>query len=152
VRDFITEAALAGIENGHPLIELYALSIDGSIAATIGGTAAEGRFCAMFNSVAGGNIAQLSPGTLLLLDLVRRCCTRRLAMFDLGVGEADYKKLLCDEVEPLFDSVLPLSAGGRVAAPALRALLRTKRLVKQTPALWSLVRLGRRLRAGLNQT
>src|SRR5699024_6482974 len=113
VRRFIEAAATEPGEGGTPPIELYALSVDDMIVATMGGIVGGGRFCAMFNSIVQGPYAVESPGEQLLINLVRQCCERGLGTFDLGIGEAHYKSLFCGDAEPLFDSYLPLSAGGR---------------------------------------
>jgi CelD/BcsL family acetyltransferase involved in cellulose biosynthesis len=86
----------------------------------------------------------------LTVNLVRGCCARGLDTFDLGIGEAHYKSLFCGDAEPLFDSYLPLSAGGRLLAFAFATAAAAKRAIKQRAALWSLVRAARRLRARLS--
>jgi len=147
VRRFIEAAVAERLADGNPLIELYALSVDDIIVATMGGIVGDGRFCGMFNSITEGRYAIESPGEQLLVNLVRRCCERGLKTFDLGIGEAHYKHLFCGDAEPLFDSFLPLSPAGRMLA-ALAALLEAgKRTIKQHALLWSAVRAIRRLRA-----
>ena len=91
VRRFIEAAATEPLAGGNPLIELYALSVDDIIVATMGGIVGGGRFCAMFNSIIQGRFAVESPGEQLILKLVRSCCERGLDTFDLGIGEARYK-------------------------------------------------------------
>jgi len=147
VRRFIEAAVAERLADGNPLIELYALSVDDIIVATMGGIVGDGRFCGMFNSITEGRYAIESPGEQLLVNLVRRCCERGLKTFDLGIGEAHYKHLFCGDAEPLFDSFLPLSPAGRMLA-ALAVLLEAgKRTIKQHALLWSTVRAIRRLRA-----
>ena len=135
------------LANGNSLIELYALSVDDIIVATLGGIVGGGRFCAMFNSIIQGRFAIESPGEQLLLKLVRNCCERGFVTFDLGIGDARYKNLICGDAEPLFDSYLPLSVSGRFLAFAFAAGAMTKRAIKQHDTLWALVRTMRRLRA-----
>jgi CelD/BcsL family acetyltransferase involved in cellulose biosynthesis len=147
VRRFVEAAASEGIGGGTPLIELYSLSVDDMIVATMGGIAGGGRFCAMFNSIAQGRVAVESPGEQLIVNLVRRCCERGLHTFDLGIGEAHYKSLFCDDSEPLFDSFLPLTGRGRLVGYGFRLSAAAKRVIKQNAALWSLVGAARRLRA-----
>jgi CelD/BcsL family acetyltransferase involved in cellulose biosynthesis len=147
VRRFIEAAATERLSGGNPLLELYALSVDDIIVATIGGIAGDGRFCAMFNSIVAGRYAVESPGEQLLLNLVRTCCERGFETFDLGIGEAHYKNLFCGDAEPLFDSFLPLSPAGRLLAPAASLVEAGKRAIKQHALLWSMVRALRRLRA-----
>ena len=147
VRRFIEAASTGPASGGVPLIELYALSVDDIVVATMGGIVGQNRFCAMFNSIAQGRYAVESPGEQLILHLVRRCCERGFATFDLGIGDARYKSLFCGDVEPLFDSFLPLSTEGRLFAVAFRSAALVKRVIKQRPVLWSMVRAARRLRA-----
>jgi CelD/BcsL family acetyltransferase involved in cellulose biosynthesis len=150
VRRFIEAAATEPAIGGELLIELYALSVDDIIVATMGGIVGGGRFCAMFNSIIEGRFAVESPGEQLILKLVRSCCERGLDTFDLGIGEARYKNLLCGDAEPLFDSYLPLSPAGRLFALALSIGATIKRAIKQRPALWSTVGALRRMRARLS--
>jgi CelD/BcsL family acetyltransferase involved in cellulose biosynthesis len=147
VRRFIEAAATEPTPGGEPSIELYALSVDDMVVATMGGMVGGGRFCAMFNSIALGRYAVHSPGEQVILRLVRCCCERGLATFDLGIGEAHYKNLFCGDAEPLFNSFLPLTSKGRLLAAALRLGTAAKRAIKQRPSLWALVRAWRALRA-----
>ncbi|HEY0301171.1 MAG TPA: GNAT family N-acetyltransferase [Rhizomicrobium sp.] len=147
VRRFIEAASIAGAPDGKPLIELYSLSVDDIVVATMGGIAGGGRFCAMFNSIRAGRYAVESPGEQLLVNLVQQCCARGFDTFDLGIGEAHYKGLFCGDAEPLFDSYWPLSASGGRVAFVFRLAAAAKRAVKQHRTLWSLVRATRRLRA-----
>jgi CelD/BcsL family acetyltransferase involved in cellulose biosynthesis len=149
VRRFIEAAATEQIPGGEPLIEIYTLSVGDIVVATYGGMVSGGRFCAMFNSIIKGHYAAESPGEQLLAMLVQHSCARGLDTFDLGIGQADYKALFCEDAEPLFDSYLPLDAGGRLLALAFGTIATAKRAVKQHAALWSLVRAIRRLRARL---
>ena len=150
VRRFVEDAATTARPDGKPLIELYALSVDDMIVATMGGIVGRGRFCAMFNSITMGRYAVESPGEQLIVQLVRQCCERGLSTFDLGIGEARYKNLFCGDAEPLFDSFLPLNPAGWLPAASYRAAAAGKRAIKQRASLWSLVKAIRRLRARLS--
>jgi CelD/BcsL family acetyltransferase involved in cellulose biosynthesis len=50
-----------------------------------------------------------------MINVVRMCCQRGLSEFDLGVGEARFRRLFCTEIEPLFDTFRPLTARGSIA-------------------------------------
>jgi CelD/BcsL family acetyltransferase involved in cellulose biosynthesis len=149
-RRFIEAAATEPVAGRGPPIELYSLSVDDIVVATIGGMVGGGRFCAMFNSIAPGRYATESPGQQLIVNLVRTCCERGLNTFDLGIGEARYKTMFCGDVEPLFDCYLPLKASGRPLAAAFAMAASLKRTIKQQPALWSLVNAARRSMARLS--
>lgn len=147
VRRFIEAAATEHLVDGNPLVELYALSVDDIIVATMGGIVGGGRFCAMFNSIIQGRFAVESPGERLILRLVQTCCERGLDTFDLGIGEATYKNLICIDAEPQFDSYIPLSPAGRLLGLAYATGASVKRAIKQHQTLWSMVLRLRRMRA-----
>jgi CelD/BcsL family acetyltransferase involved in cellulose biosynthesis len=148
VHDFLDSLAIDSDSDGHPLAELYALSVDGAIIATLGGMAWGERFSSMFTSI-GDRFGPESPGEQLLVHVVRSLCERGLRTFDLGTGEARYKGMFCPDVEPLCDSFIALTPAGRALAAAMRFGATAKRIVKANPALLSMIaaarRTGRRL-------
>ena len=150
VRRFIEAAATAQTGGHDATIELYTLSVNDIIVATMGGIVGGGRFSAMFNSIAEGRYAVESPGEQLLVRVVRDCCERGLTTFDLGIGESHYKNLFCRDAEPLFDCYLPLTTRGRLPATAFKIAAACKRGIKRNTAFWSVVRAVRRLRARLS--
>ena len=149
VRDFVSAAATTPTASGSTLIELYTLTLDGVIVATMGGLTADGRFTAMFSSIVHGQYATESPGEQLLVHLVRDLCGRGLHTFDLGIGEAAYKGQFCPDADPMFDSYWPLTPAGKRVAAWYRLTAAAKRAIKQQPLLWSLIVKWRRLRGRL---
>jgi CelD/BcsL family acetyltransferase involved in cellulose biosynthesis len=141
VKEF-TRAAAHEIDpdTGEPVIELYAASVGDTIIATFGGIVADGRFSGMFNSIAGSEFRNYSPGELLLANVIRMCCERGLHKFDLGIGDAAYKQVYCKDAEALYDSAIPITAAGRLAAPIWRAGLALKGKIKQSDMLLRRVR------------
>ncbi len=134
VRAFIEAAATRPDPNtSEPPIELYAASVGDQIAATFAGVVSDRRFCGMFNSMIMNELANESPGELLLANVVRMACERGLTAFDLGIGEAGYKRAFCNEIDTLFDTVVPLSVRGKLAAPLWRGQLGLKRRIKHSP-------------------
>ena len=127
-------------DTGEPVIELYAASVGDMIIATFGGIVAHGRFSGMFNSIAGAEFRNYSPGELLLANVIRMCCERGLDKFDLGIGDAAYKQVYCRDAEALYDSVIPITAAGQVVAPFWRAGLALKGKVKKSNTLLCAVR------------
>ena len=141
VKEFVAAAASEpDSATGEPVIELYAAMAGETIIATFGGIAAHGRFSGMFNSIAGAEFRNCSPGELLLSNVVRMCCERGFEKFDLGIGEAAYKHAYCSDAEELFDSIIPITASGHIAAPFWRGGLAIKSKVKQSDALLRSVR------------
>jgi CelD/BcsL family acetyltransferase involved in cellulose biosynthesis len=137
VEDFIRAACHEGLDAGKPVIELHALEGDGEMLALFSGIHDNQRFTSMFNSHTGTDNARHSPGLILLQHLVAHCADRGFSSFDIGPGEARYKSSFCKELEPIFDSVLPLSARAHAAAIPLRLMFRLKSAIKHNPALWT---------------
>jgi CelD/BcsL family acetyltransferase involved in cellulose biosynthesis len=148
VAEFLRQSSHVKLADGRPLIELHALEGDGELLAIFGAVADSYRFSAMFNTYTLSRHARHSPGLILLQHMIGACAKRGALSFDIGVGRAHYKSFFCKEPEPLFDTFLPLTPRGRLAAPAFRAAFAAKRIVKSTPALLAAVQLLRRLRAG----
>jgi hypothetical protein len=74
-----------------------------------------------------------------MIDLVWMCCQRGLTQFDLGVGEARFKRLFYTEIELLFDTFRPRTARGSIVALGYRLGYHLKGRIKSTPALWDAV-------------
>jgi CelD/BcsL family acetyltransferase involved in cellulose biosynthesis len=146
MRDFIVGAATDGLGSPTPAVELCALMVGEEPVAFFGGAISRNRYSGMFNAMTPGPLMKESPGELLLHHLIRHCCARGLAIFDLGAGEAQYKSNLCDGQDALFDQFIPMTIRGHVAASGLSLAAQAKRRIKQSPRLWSLVTKMRRAR------
>jgi len=146
IEHFIRAACHTGLDRGQPVIELHALECDGDMLALFSGIHDEKRFTSMFNSHTASDNARFSPGLILLQHLVTDCATRGFRSFDIGPGEARYKTFFCKEIEPIYDSVLPLSLRGQLAAPMLRTARRARSFIKRNPNLW---RVAHNIRAKL---
>ena len=138
------------VGGGGP-VSFHALRCGGRVVATLGGTRHRDRFSGMLISItAEAEVVRNSPGELLLSEVMKRCCAAGLSTFDLGIGEARYKETYCPDVEPLFDSLVPLTPRGHVCARVEGARLQLKRAVKQSRWAWPLVQRLRRARSLLS--
>jgi CelD/BcsL family acetyltransferase involved in cellulose biosynthesis len=144
VAEFLREACRHKLGNGRRLIEIHALEGGGEVLAVFGTTTDDYRFSSMFNTYTLGENARHSPGLVLLTHMIADCIARGLRSFDIGVGRAHYKSFFCREPEPLFDTFLPLTRRGRLAAAAFGTAFAIKRVIKQNHALWSAVQALRR--------
>ena len=147
VAAFLREGCHCKLANGRPLIEIHALEGGGEVLALFGTLSNDYRLSSMFNTYTLGDNAKYSPGLILLAHIVNESAARGVRSFDLGVGRAQYKTLFCHQAEPLFDSFLPFTPRGQLAAAAWASAFTAKRVIKHSPALWSVVQLVRRLRA-----
>jgi CelD/BcsL family acetyltransferase involved in cellulose biosynthesis len=134
---FLDSAAVEALVDGPPApVTLFGLKVGERVAAVFGGIVHGGRFSGMFTSFdAAPDLGRHSPGDLLILHLVKTMCARGLTAFDLGVGDAAYKSDYCRVREELFDSVLPMTLKGRIAAFAMASGLKLKTAIKGRAAL-----------------
>ncbi|MBL8590486.1 MAG: GNAT family N-acetyltransferase [Methylobacteriaceae bacterium] len=147
--EFLTRVAVEPLERGAtPAVELHALAAGERIVATFAGAPCGRRFSGMFNSFElDPEISRTSPGDLLLARLMAMKCDEGYTVFDLGVGEARYKKTFCDAEETLFDAYVPSTAAGAALMWVKAAKRMAKRRIKHDPRLWRMVETVRRWRA-----
>ncbi|MEH6950275.1 GNAT family N-acetyltransferase [Nitrobacter sp. NHB1] len=148
IEDFLRAACLTPLPDGGHAIEIHALECDAEVIAIFAGVADGHRFSMMFNTYTMSENARYSPGLILMRDIVDHYAERDYTSLDLGIGSDDYKRLFCKGDEPIFDSYLPLTTRGRMAAIGMSSMARAKRLVKQTPAL---KRMAQALRGALHR-
>ena len=147
-REFIFGACLAKLPDGRRAIEIHALECAEEVIAIFAGVADGHRFSMMFNTYTISANSKYSPGLILLRYIIDHYAEHDYTGLDLGIGSDDYKLLFCKDDEPLFDSFLPLTTKGSIAALGHSSLTHAKRLVKQTPALAQMAQL---LRAALHR-
>lgn len=135
VAEFLRAACRHGLADGRAVIELHAIEADGEPLAVMGGVADRHRFSCMFSSYTVSEHGRWSPGLVLLRHLVANCADRGLVSFDLGAGHAPYKLFFCRDTEQLFDSFVPFSLRGRLAAAGLRAGAAVKARIKAAPVV-----------------
>jgi CelD/BcsL family acetyltransferase involved in cellulose biosynthesis len=138
IEAFLRASCHCGLASGNPLVELHALEGDGELLALFSGLHDGRRFTSNFNSHTLSDHSRFSPGLILLQHLIADCADRGFERFDIGPGEAGYKSFFCREFEPIFDSILPLSARGKIAVLPMRAARWIKTEIKRSPLLWPL--------------
>jgi CelD/BcsL family acetyltransferase involved in cellulose biosynthesis len=134
VEDFVRHACRAPHVGGR-VIDIHAIECDDEVIAMFAGVADGHRFSMMFNTYTMSARSRYSPGLILMRNIIDHYAGKKYRALDLGIGSDDYKRLFCKGDEPIFDSFIPLSARGRIAAPAMSALNRLKRQVKRNPML-----------------
>jgi CelD/BcsL family acetyltransferase involved in cellulose biosynthesis len=130
VESFLRMAANTGV------LEIHALECESEVLALYAAVVDGKRISTMISSYTASENSRWSPGIITLSHAVVNAADRGFEIMDLGVGEAEYKFVYCDEKEELFDSFIPLSSKGHALVPLLRAQAGLKRFVKSTPALW----------------
>lgn len=130
-----TEAFLRAAADAR-ILEIHALECESEVLALYAGVVDDKRISTLISSYTASENSRWSPGIITISHIVANVADRGFEIMDLGVGEAEYKFVYCDEKEDLFDSFIPLSKAGHVIVPLLRAQANLKRFVKTTPALW----------------
>jgi CelD/BcsL family acetyltransferase involved in cellulose biosynthesis len=136
VEDFVRDACMAPLSAGDRIIDIHALECDDEVIAIFAGVADGHRFSMMFNTYTMSGSSRYSPGLILMRNIIDNYAGRGYRALDLGIGSDDYKRLFCKSDEPIFDSFIPLSLRGRVAAGAMSSFNRVKHLVKHNRALF----------------
>lgn len=130
---------------GARVLEIHALECESEILALYAAVVDSKRISTMISSYTASENSRWSPGIITLSHAVANAADRGFEIMDLGVGEAEYKFVYCNEKEELFDSFIPLSKAGHALVPLLRAQANLKRFVKSSPALWQAARTVRGL-------
>ena len=138
IEDFVRSACTTPLANGKHAIDIHALECDEEVIAIFAGVADGHRFSMMFNTYTTSPNSKYSPGLILMRDIIDHYAALGYRALDLGIGSDDYKRLFCKSDEPIFDSFIPLSQRGKLAAGVMSGLNRTKRLVKHNPALFEM--------------
>jgi CelD/BcsL family acetyltransferase involved in cellulose biosynthesis len=146
VEDFIRAACMAPLSSGHRAIDIHALESDDEVIAIFAGVADGHRFSMMFNTYTMSESSKYSPGLILMRSIIDHYAQNGYRALDLGIGSDDYKKLFCKNDEPIFDSFIPLTMRGKMAAAAMSGIVATKRLVKHNQTLFHL---AQKLRSAL---
>ena len=139
VEQFVRSACLAPRGEGH-VIDIHALECDEEVIAIFAGVADGERFSMMFNTYTMSEHARYSPGLILMRYIIDRYGERGYRSLDLGIGSDDYKRMFCKDDEEIFDSFVPLTSRGKLAAMAMSSLSHGKRLVKQNQMLFDMAR------------
>ena len=135
IEAFIRAACLTPLEGSGRIIDIHALECDEEVIAIFAGVADGHRFSMMFNTYTMSDNAKYSPGLILMRDIIDHYAGQDYRALDLGIGSDEYKRQFCKDDELIFDSFVPLSLRGRMAASAMSAVNRTKRQVKQNSTL-----------------
>jgi CelD/BcsL family acetyltransferase involved in cellulose biosynthesis len=136
IEQFVRTACLTPLGDGtRHVIDIHALECDDEVIAIFAGVADGHRFSMMFNTYTMSGNSKYSPGLILMRDIIDRHAAKNYRALDLGIGSDEYKRLFCKDDEAIFDSFIPLSLRGRLAASALSGLNRAKHTVKHNARL-----------------
>ena len=125
---------------------MSALLVGDQVVAAIWGLGFRKRCYSLLQGYEVGEWSRLSPGRLLMEDLVEWCIDRRADdVFDLTVGDEDYKRFWADHSLALYDVVAARSLRGQ----AFLAAREVRRRLKDSDAIRAFVH---RLRGSLKKS
>ncbi|SHG49390.1 Acetyltransferase involved in cellulose biosynthesis, CelD/BcsL family [Kaistia soli DSM 19436] len=133
--------------DGNTVIDIDAIEFDGAFHAILGSGTASGRQSGYFLAVTDDEWRRISPGELLIHDVVAAACARGTACLDLGRGEERYKASWLDQPERHVRLLRPVTMAGRAATLVLLGRDAIERSVRNDQRLWRLATRLRRLRA-----
>lgn len=136
---FFKRAAIEGLDRDLPALRLHALYAGDAIVATSCGSYGNGHYSQYINSTTDGPAARSSLMGLLMHELTSELAGDGVTSIDMGLGEFEYKTDWTVS-QTVYDSFIPLTRRGRLVAPLLARLRRLKRLIKQNPTLFGLIR------------
>ena len=145
VQSFFKDLFSQATQTHSPHFELHALDVGGEMSAVAGCSIHGKHVTVEFGGICSTD-PQLSPGDILFHFMIEQYCNRGFEVFDFGVGDEFYKRRWCDIETWHRDTFLALSAKGRFAALAMRAVASVKKNIKNNPALFGLLKKLRALR------
>jgi D-aspartate ligase len=135
-REFFLELA-ANPATSH-LLHISRVEIGDVCAAANLGIVFGDRYYHVLASYVDSAVAHYGPGALHLRELLAYAIRRGLKVFDFTIGDESYKLDWCDTVLKLHDYAATTRWRGLPARAISSVLRRSKRLIKQTPLLWTL--------------
>lgn len=108
--EFYRRIALVPVRGGRSIVA--SLRVDDIAVATGFGVLQDGRYYGLMLGHEDGKWAGLSPGRSFLWELVRWCVDEGVEIFDLCIGDEDYKHYWCDCQTRLYESQRPLNPLG----------------------------------------
>ncbi|MGA9322528.1 MAG: GNAT family N-acetyltransferase [Xanthobacteraceae bacterium] len=135
-REFYLE--LASNPKLRHLVHISRVDIGDTCAAANLGIVFDGCYYHVLASYVDSEVAHYGPGALHLRELMAHAIALGLRRFDFTIGDEPYKLEWSDSVLKLYDYSATKTWRGLPARWFSSARRRVKRLIKQTPALWTL--------------
>lgn len=93
-----------------------------------------------FGAFADDDLVTASPGDFLFYEAILTAINEGLDYFSFGIGEEKYKRDWCDIEQPLYDSHIALTFGGRLSATFNQLRSGLVYRIKTNRHLWPLVK------------
>jgi CelD/BcsL family acetyltransferase involved in cellulose biosynthesis len=106
--------------------QIFTLTVNGTIIAALLGLQHQQTMTLLRIANGGEAWRHVSPGRLIVVELMRHCCPQGIKTFDMGIGDYAFKRGFGTEPVPLVDIIIPATLRGwpYVAAMRLKSRLR----------------------------
>jgi CelD/BcsL family acetyltransferase involved in cellulose biosynthesis len=133
-RDFFL--AIATDPGMRDIVHVSRLDVGAVAAATNVGLRFRDCYYLILSSYDDGELARFGPGRAHLHELLRYAIDAGFHRFDFTVGDEPYKRDWSDTELRLYDHLAAVTLKGSLTMATTTAFRRTKRIIKQSPALW----------------
>jgi CelD/BcsL family acetyltransferase involved in cellulose biosynthesis len=131
----------------NELVHVSRLEVGAEVGAASLGLRFGDSYYLVLTSYHDGEPSRFGPGRAHLHELLRYAIAHGYRRLDFTVGDEAYKLDWSDVELRLWDHLAAVTPRGRAAATAIAGYRRTKRFIKQTPALWRAFHKARTLAA-----
>ncbi len=136
-------------QDGTAVLLPFCLRVDGKIVAVTLGGVFQSTYWALISSLTPDtSLYKFSPGDRALRETIQATCERGLKVFDFAAGDTEYKLHWNDEIIRLFETNKIVTAKGLALTTTTAVRTKSKRMIKQTPWLFSLAQSARKLLLG----
>src|SRR5262249_34562950 len=133
------------------IVHVSRLDVGATMAATNVGLKFRDCYYLILSSYDDGEVSRFGPGRAHLHELMRHAIDGGLKRFDFTVGDEPYKRDWSDTELRLYDYLATATLRGAIAVAMTTAFRRTKRFIKQSPALWRVFSKARALKGLLGR-
>ena len=133
-REFYVDVATD--PSAHDLIHVTRLEVGSTTVAASVGLRLRDCYYLVLSSYDDGDLSRFGPGRAHLHELIRHAIERGFQRFDFTIGDEPYKRDWSDIELRLHDHLSAATIRGSLAVATTRTYRRTKRFIKQSPAVW----------------
>ncbi len=140
VRNFFKAFFGEGLTKGRNLHELRFLEVGGTLRSIIGKLLGDTGPTVEFAAIAEDELTSASPGEFLFFEDISRSCDEGRSIYNFGIGDEPYKREWCDIELTIYDTLVPLSAKGKLFTALQSVRNAIAGSLKRNPRLWGLAK------------
>ena len=140
VRNFFKAFFGEGLVKGRNLHELRFLEVGGTVRSIIGKLLGDTGPTVEFSAIAEDELTSASPGEFLFFEDISRSCDEGRSIYNFGIGDEPYKREWCDIELTIYDTLVPLSAKGKLFTALQSVRNAIAGSLKRNPRLWGLAK------------